>query len=157
MSKVTGRKKRIIITTAAMLAVGGGAAFAYWSATGNTTGTASAGSQVDFSVISQTATGGPLTPGGPSETVPFTVTNPGTGIQKLSNVTVTVATSTGAAWTAVTGCSAADFTVSAATIPYGNMTSGQVVSGTVTVTMNNLSSNQDGCKGVTVPLYFSAS
>ncbi|GAP53935.1 hypothetical protein AHiyo6_05000 [Arthrobacter sp. Hiyo6] len=28
MSKVTGRKKRIIITTAAMLAVGGGAAFA---------------------------------------------------------------------------------------------------------------------------------
>jgi hypothetical protein len=156
MSKVTGRKKRIIITTAAMLAVGGGAAFAYWSATGAGTGAATAGHDVNFTVTSQAAAGGPLSPGGPSQTVSFTVANPGTGVQKLNTVAVTVATSTGTAWTAVTGCSAADFTVTPSIVP-GEIAPGGSVSGTVTVTMNNLSSNQDGCKGVTVPLYFSAS
>ncbi|GAP53936.1 hypothetical protein AHiyo6_05010 [Arthrobacter sp. Hiyo6] len=111
---------------------------------------------MNFTVTSQAAAGGPLSPGGPSQTVAFTVANPGTGVQKLNTVAVTVATSTGTAWTAVTGCSAADFTVTPSIVP-GEIAPGGTVSGTVTVTMNNLSSNQDGCKGVTVPLYFSAS
>ena len=34
MSKVSKRTKRIAITTSVMLALGGGAAIAYWSATG---------------------------------------------------------------------------------------------------------------------------
>jgi hypothetical protein len=157
MSKVTGRKKRVIITTAAMLAIGGGAAFAYWSASGTGTGAASAGTNVNFTVASSTATGGALTPGGPTQAVAFTVTNPGTGVQILNNVNVTVANPTGTAWTAVSGCSSADFTVGTPVITYGQIAPGGNIAGTVTVTMNNLSSNQDSCKNVTVPLYIAAS
>lgn len=158
MSKVTGRKKRIIITTAAMLAVGGGAAFAYWTATGigNTTASSATASS-DFTITS-TVTGGALSPGGPTQTFTFTVTNPGTGVQRLSAVAATVATTTGAAWTAVSGCSAADFTVGDPTFTAGDVAAnGGTVTGTVTLQMKNLGTSQDGCKGAVVPLHFVAS
>jgi hypothetical protein len=157
MSKVTGRKKRIIITTAAMLAVGGGAAFAYWTATGTGNTTATAGTSSNFTITS-TVPALPLYPGSPAQTLTFTVTNPGTGVQKLSAVDATVATTTGAAWTTVPGCSADDFTVGTPTFDVTEIAAGANVTGTVTLQMKNLTGvNQDGCKGATVPLHFAAS
>jgi hypothetical protein len=157
MSKVTGRKKRIIITTAAILAVGGGAAFAYWTATGTGNTTATAGTSANFTITS-TVAGGALSPNGPPQTVTFTVTNPGTGVQKLSTVTAAVADTTGAAWTAVTGCSAADFTVGTPTFAVTEIPASGTVTGTVTLQMiDRTGVNQDGCKGATVPLHFTAS
>lgn len=156
MSKVTGRKKRIIITTAAMLAVGGGAAFAYWTAFGAGNGTASAGTSTDFTITS-TVAGGALSPGGPTQTFTFVVTNPGTGVQKLSAVAATVATTTGAAWTTVSGCSADDFTVGDPTFTPGEISANGTITGTVTLQMKNTGVSQDGCKGATVPLHFAAS
>ena len=87
---------------------------------------------------------------------PFTVTNPGTGSQNLSSVIVTVA-SPGGAWSAVTGCSALDYTVSTPAITYGQIAPSASVTGNVTVTMNNLGTNQDACKNVAYPLHFVAS
>lgn len=155
MSKVAGRKKRIIITTAAMLAVGGGAAFAYWSATGIGTGSASAGSTVAFTVLSTPAAGDALTPGGPTQTAAFTVKNENTGSQNLVAVTAKVAKSDGTAWTAG-NCSATDFAVGTPAITYGEIAAGTTVTGSVTVQMVNRAANQDDCQGVTVPLYFEA-
>ncbi|OUM39949.1 hypothetical protein [Arthrobacter sedimenti] len=151
----THRKKKITAVTAVLI-VGGSGAFAFWSSMGAGTGAVSTGTSTPFTVTSGLATGGPLTPGGPTQTVPFTVTNPGTGSQNLAGVTVAVAGPAGTTWTEVTGCSASDYTVGTPVVTAGQIASGASVSGTVTVAMNNLSTNQDGCKNVSVPLYFSA-
>lgn len=155
MSKVAGRKKRIIITTAAMLAIGGGAAFAYWSAIGTDDNAATAGSTAGFTVVSATPSSGTLTPGGPVLEYTYTVTNPGTGVQNLTEVKATVAGTDGTPWT-VTGCSATDFTVVSPAITATQLGAGESFEGAVTVQMINKNENQDGCQGKTIPLHFVA-
>lgn len=157
MSKVAGRKKRIIGTTVALAAIGGGAAFAYWTATGTGNATAAAGGSTNFTVTSSVA-GAPLSPNGPAQTATFKVTNPGTGGQMLSTVAVTVAGTDGSAWTAVNGCSAADFAVGSPNFTATEIPAGGEVTGTVTLQMiDRPGVNQDGCKGAAVPLHFAAS
>ena len=152
------KKAKIIIAGAAIagLASAGGA-YAYWTTTGNGTGSATTGTSSAFAVTTTSPTGGPLTPGGPSESVGFNVANNNTGVQRLNTVVVTVANANGTAWNAVPGCSALDYTVSAATFAAGDIAPSGSTSGTVSISMNNLNANQDQCKGVTVPLYVAAS
>ena len=159
MSQLNSRSKKIAIIAiaAALVLGGGGAAFAYWTSSGSGTGTATTGTSTALTVSSSAPTGGPLSPGGPTQTVAFSVTNPGTGGQALASVVVTVASAGGVAWTAVPGCSAADYTVGTPTITYGTIAGGASTPGTVTVTMISRVTNQDACQGVTVPLYFVAS
>jgi hypothetical protein len=154
--KMTKKTKALVAASVLVVGTAGGA-YAYWSSLGSGTGSASTGTSSAFVVTTDTATGSPLTPGGPTQTVAFHVENTNSGVQYLDTVTVTVATSNGSAWTAVSGCSAADYTVGTPSFTAGEVASGDTVDGTVTVTMKNLSSNQDGCKGATVPLYVSAS
>ncbi|OLF05657.1 hypothetical protein [Actinophytocola xanthii] len=151
------RRAAIVLSAVVLLAFGAGVAYAYWSATGIGAGSATSASSSAFTVSSGTPTGGPLTPGGAQSSVPFTVSNLGSGEQRLTKVTVTVAESDGSTWNSVGGCSAADYTVGTPLITYGNIPGGGSVSGTVSVAMNNLPTNQDGCKNATVPLYFVAS
>lgn len=155
MGKVAGRKKRIIITTAALVALGGGAAFAYWTATGVGTGEASTGQAVAFEVLSTPAAGDALTPGGPIQTAAFTIKNENTGTQNLAAVTAKVANDDGTAW-ASGSCTAADFAVGTPVITYGQLAAGATANGTVTIQMVNRAANQDDCQNVTVPLYFEA-
>lgn len=159
MSTFSTRKKRAIAAVAAIAIVGVGGALAYgfWSSTGTGTGSATTGTSSVFTVAGSAPTGGPLSPGGPTETVPFIVTNTGSGTQNLTSVLVSVAGPTGGAWTSVVGCSTLDYTVGTPVIAYGAIGPAGTASGTVTLTMNNLGTNQDGCKGATVPLYFVAS
>ena len=157
MAKVAGRKKRIIGTTVALVAIGGGGAFAYWTATGTGNTTTQAGTSTNFTITSSIA-GAPLSPNGPTQTATFTVTNPGTGVQKLTNVAVTVAGTDGSAWTAVKGCSDLDFAVGTPSFTATEIPANGTVTGTVTLQMiDRPGINQDGCKGATVPLHFSAS
>jgi hypothetical protein len=154
------RKRRVTITAIAaaiLLSGGGGVAFAYWTSSGSGAGVASTGTATAFTVTTSDPTGGPLTPGGPAETVTFTVANPGTGSQKLSAVVARVAASDGTAWTAIAGCSALDYSLSIPTITYGEIAGSSSVSGTVTITMLDLGSSQDSCKNASIPLYFAAS
>ncbi len=146
-----------VAVVAGLVLAGGGLAFAYWTSTGTGSGEATTGESVAFTIDVDPATGGPLTPGGPTQTVAFTVNNPSTGTLDLSDVTVTVANADGSAWTAVAGCSAADYDVDAPTIVYGPIAGGGDVDGTVTITMINTDSDQDGCQNADVPLYFVAS
>ena len=153
----TSRKKRIVAAAAVgALALGGGLAYAYWTSTGSGTGSATTGTSTAFTVTSTTS-GSALTPGGPADTVSFTVTNPGTGNQKLTAVAVTVAASDGSSWTAVPGCSAGDYTVGTPSFNAGVITPGNNIVGTVTLQMKDTGINQDACKGATVPLYIAAS
>ncbi|WP_028271541.1 hypothetical protein [Arthrobacter sp. UNC362MFTsu5.1] len=157
MSKVAGRKKRIIITTAALVAIGGGAAFAYWTAAGVGDTTTTAGTSTNFTITS-TVAGPALSPNGSAQTFTFTVTNPGTGVQKLTNITAAVAGTNGAAWTSVTGCSKDDFAVGSPSFTATEIPANGYITGTVTLQMiDRPGVNQDGCKGATVPLHFAAS
>jgi hypothetical protein len=159
MSILSTRKRRLtaLVAAAAIVALGGGLAYAYWTGTGTGVGSATTGSSTNFTVTSVAPTGAALTPGGPAQTVGFTVTNTGTGSQNLASVVATVANANGSAWVAVPGCSAADYAVGTPAVTYGQIAGSGSVNGTVTVTMNNLGTNQDACKGVTAPLYFVAS
>jgi hypothetical protein len=134
---------------------GGGAAFAFWTASGIGAGTASTGTSTEFTVTSGTAIGDPLIPGG-EQSVPFTVTNVATITQTLSSVAVTIADTDGAPWDNGDGCTAGDYTVTVdtPTVPYGAIEATGTVDGTVTVTMLDSETNQDACKGVDVPLHF---
>ena len=103
-------------------------------------------------------------PGGPAQTVQYTVTNTGSGDQVLAGVTVSVANGNGSAWTPVGGCSAADFSVNgqAAGSPHLHTALAQTFgpggssSATVSVRLVETGANQNGCQGVNVPLYFVA-
>src|SRR6478735_3766720 len=150
-------KKSTAIAAAAVLGLAtAGGAYAYWTTTGSGTGTATTGTSTAFVVTTDGATGGLLSPGGPTQTVPFHIKNTNSGVQHLSAVAVSVALSNGADWTSVVGCSAADYTVGTPSFTAGDVASGATVDGTVTISMNNLASNQDGCKGAAVPLYVAA-
>lgn len=159
MSKHNARNRKIAIiaVAAALVLGGGGAAFAYWTSTGSGTGTATTGESTDWVVTSSPATGGPLTPDGPSQSVAFNVANPSTGSQELTSVVVTVANADGSAWTAVAGCSAADYVVDAPVIVYGTVAGSADVDGTVSISMIDTGLDQDGCQNADVPLYFVAS
>jgi hypothetical protein len=150
------KKLTIAVAAVGIIAIGGGTALAFWTTTGSGTGTATTGTSTAWAVTSNAPAGGPLSPNGPTETVAVHVTNPGSGTQHLNGVTAAVANSDGTAWTAVTGCSAADYTVSITTIS-GDVLAAGTASGTATIRMIDTGSNQDLCKGVTVPLYFAAS
>lgn len=152
------KKKYLVAGVAALIIAGtAGTAFAYWTTSGHGTGSATTGTSSDFVVTTDAATGSPLTPGGPTQTVAFHVNNPNSGVQHLNAVAVTVAKSDGTAWTAVAGCSALDYTVGTPSFTPGDIAPGATNSGTVTITMNNLDSSQNGCKLAVVPLYVAAS
>jgi len=159
MAQIKNRRKRVVtlVAAAGLTVAGTGVAFAYWTALGDGEGTATTGESVAFVMTSDDAVGEPLSPGGPAQTVAFTVTNPGDATQLLSAVTVRVANDDGTTWVAVPGCSAADYTATISTAPtYGQVEGRADVDGIATVTMINSDANQDACQNADVPLYFAA-
>lgn len=100
---------------------------------------------------------GLLEPGGPAVTVPFTVTNTGEAPVELTGVAhVALADRDGVAWVPPVGCEAGAYHASA-TITGGATTlqPGGNVDGVVTISMDNLPTSQDACKGATLPLHIS--
>ena len=183
MSKFKNMKLRYkvgvgVASTAALVAAGG-AAFAYFTDSGNGTGSATVGSSKNFVVTSSTA-GGPMYPGTTTgdETVTVHIKNQGSGYQEVHTFTISVANSDGSAWTGPTtaystenGCSASDFALGTNTAA-GSYTVDSTVdlnlpddlapntSYTTTVNLHMLDTKvaQDNCQGLTnVPLYISAS
>jgi len=156
--RMTKRRLAVVVASTVALMVGGGLAYAYWTSTGTGTGSATTGTSTDFVFLNMfTATDPPLTPGGPGQAVTFQVNNPATSWQMLNSVVVTVANPDGTPWGDVPGCSADDYTVGPNDIPSREMNGGETWEGHLTITMNDLATNQDACKNVTVPLYFLAS
>lgn len=150
MARLT-KKKYLAAGVAVAVIASGGVAFAYWTSTGSGTGTATTGTSTAWDVQVGEVDLDNLTPGGPTNTIPFSVQNDSSGVQNLQ------ATSASVVDTSDPGCTAADFDVSATTIGYGDVASGATVNGTFTIQMINTASNQDDCKGVTVNLKVDAS
>jgi hypothetical protein len=143
---------------AAVITVAGtGVAFAYWTATGSGTGSAKTGQSTAFTIASDPPVG-TIAPDGAGQTVDFTVTNPGPGIQNLTSVSVTMADADGTAWEPTGDCDIADYDADVTALtPVGPLAVGGTSEGTVRVTLADSGANQDDCQGQTVPLYFVAS
>jgi hypothetical protein len=163
------RNRRFVALVATLaLAVTAVAGYAYFTSTGTGSGSATVGTSTTWQVNTLAATGGPLTPAGPSETVGYTVKNNSSGQQALANVAVKVANADGTTWVPTglnAGCSASDFSISGAgsgatfndTAQAANLASGATATGSVTIQMLDSLGNQDNCKNAIVPLYLSAS
>jgi hypothetical protein len=169
---VSKKKAAAALGAAAVAVAGSGVAFAYWSSTGNGAGSATTGTSTSFTVSVPAVALADLTPGGPSDTIAYTVHNPSTGSQRVHQVVVSVANANGTAWTAVAGCSASDFSLGGGAAGASKTTTPDAVlapqdntagvttddyTSSVSLQMVNAVGNQDGCKGVTVPLYVDAS
>ena len=152
-------KKTIVVASVAALSLGGaGVAFAYWTSTGSGVGAAATGDAAEFVVTGLTPTDAAVTPGGPSQHVPFTVTNPGPGTLYFGAATVAIADANGDPWVPTGACLAADCTATITAQPAAGELAAATTraGGVVTVTMANTGISQDDCKGQAVPLYFQA-
>jgi hypothetical protein len=167
---IKSKKGLVLLATlvvAAAAAVGG---YAYFTSTGHGTGSATVGTDSSW-VVGQSgaAAGGPLYPDatigtGSIETATYTVNNPGTGNQNLAQVEISVANADGSPWTSGT-CSASDFSVGGAPVgtayddtdSAGTFTPGETKTDSVSIQMIDNGANQNDCRGLTVPLYYSAS
>lgn len=162
--KITLKKKLAAAAAAATIAGGAGVAFAYWTSSGTGTGSATAGDSSAWAVTTDAATGGPLTPGGPEQTVGIHVKNNSSGHQGLQSLTVKVANLDGTPWTLGGACDADDFTIGTAaagaehviTLPPVDLAPGATHDDSVAVKMINKNVSQDACKNVTVPLHVTA-
>jgi len=139
-------KSKVIAGAAAVVLVAGvgGAAFAYFTSSGNGSGNASVGSATPWDVVVSSDTSNTLQPGAGSETLTYTITNNGTGAQALNTVTASVGNSGGClgSWfTAV--ASAPTPAIGTSIAPNGTAT------GTVTVTMQDSGGDQNPCQGIT--------
>lgn len=165
MFKSKKRKAVTLVVGVAVVAGSAAGAFAAFSSTGTGSGTATVGTSTTWEVTTLAATGGPLTPGGPTQDIVYEVKNNSTGNQRLTNVRISVANPDGTEWTSVAGCSAADFSINGNpagafyddTAQAADLDAGDSAQGSLTLQMVNTVANQDGCKGATVPLYLAAS
>ena len=153
-------KKFAAIAITAGVALTATAAFGFWSSSGEGSGSASTGESSLFVVSSEDAVGDALTPGGPTNTIDFTVTNPSSGHQQLDTIDISVANADGTPWNDGL-CTADDFSVTGYdSTPDVNLdpTGGAAdsFSDTVTLQMVDTGVNQDACQDVTVPLYILA-
>jgi hypothetical protein len=152
------KRKRLLVGLGVVATlVVAGSAFAYFTSTGTGTGSATVGSTAAWTVTPATATGGPLYPGSGSVTIPYTVTNGGSGHQDLTATSATVASSGGnvtQAGVAVPGCLASWFNAvntppsTPGALPQDLAGGASATGGYVTVTMTDAATSQNVCQGV---------
>jgi hypothetical protein len=137
-----------------ILAVSGTAAFAYWTATGTGSGTASTAATSNNLTITQAAFAGTaLVPGGTAQTISGTIGNTNTFPAPVTSFTAVPSVDSSHA---SAGCSAAWYSVT-------NLTTASTVpaAGSSTFTgkiqLTDEATNQDACKGATVTLSYSVS
>jgi len=151
------RNKAVAIAALAVTVLGGGAAYAYWTAGGSGTGSATTKAALTALTAVQTSVVTDLQPGGAAQTLSGTFSNPNTGPVYVTSVTASIASvlhpTTGLV---IVGCTAADYTLSGATMAVGaealaNDTSTWTGA---TIAFNNTGANQDACKGAVVNLAY---
>jgi hypothetical protein len=178
MKVIKSKKGIALLATLAVAVVAAIGAYAYFTSTGHGTGSATVGTSSDWTVTTDTATGGPMTPGGglaTYETVGYTIANPSSGHQNLANVNIKIADANGDPWSSQAdntkpACSATDFQLSldgTTWEPVGGSLDdarlaqdfgpGDSHSQSIEIRMFDANANQDNCKNATVPLYLFAS
>jgi hypothetical protein len=157
-SNARNSKKRIAavaIITLILVGGGGAATYAYWSAGGSGTGSATTGTSAGVTAV-QTSTISNLSPGSTAQTLTGNFTNTNSGPVYVTSVVASISSVTKAG-SPVTGCDSSDYTLSNATMSVG----AQVPAGTAqgawtgaTLAFNNKATNQDACKGATVNISY---
>ena len=143
--------KRILAVGLPLVVIAGtGIGYAYWTSTGSGSGSATAVSSA--APLSLTGTASGLVPGG-SVTVPIMASNSNSFRVAISGLTATPASFTCAGASPGSDVTVGTPSVTSTFVPPGGPT--QI--GTVVVTMNDTSSNQDTCKGASFALTFGAS
>jgi hypothetical protein len=152
--------KRKTAAVAAVLLVGGGTAYAYWTASGGGSGSAATGTPSALTV-NQTSTVTDMAPGDSAQTLSGTFDNPNPGPIYVGSVTATIASVTKAGGAVAGTCDATDYTLANAAMTVNV----QVAAGSgvgswtgATIKFNNKAgTNQDACKGATVNLTYTVS
>jgi hypothetical protein len=148
-----------VVAIAGGLVLVGGVAFAYWTQGGSGTGSATTGSTVPIHV-NQTSSISGLAPGVAAKSLSGNFDNPNNGPVYVTSVDVEISSVNKAAGAPAGDCDASDYTLSASNVAVGT----EVQKGTgvgswggVTIAFNDKSdTNQDGCKGATVNLAYTA-
>jgi hypothetical protein len=156
----TKKTKFAILAAALVTVVTGGIAYAYWTAGGSGTGTATTGSNVPLTVV-QTSTVASMAPGDSAQALSGNFNNTNSGPVYVGTVTATISSVTKAVGAPAGTCDAGDYTLAGAAmtvnaeVPSG---SGQGSWSGATIKFNNLPAlNQDACKGATVNLAYTIS
>jgi hypothetical protein len=145
-----------VVAIAGGLVLVGGVAFAYWTQGGSGTGSAATGNTVDITVNQTGSAITGLAPGVAAKTLSGNFDNPNSGPVYVTSVTVSIDSidSPGA-------CDPSDFTLTGTTMAVGHeVAKGNGVDawGGATIAFNDKTNvNQDGCKGATVHLKYTAS
>ena len=151
----------VAIALVAVIAVSG-VAYAYWTAGGSGTGSATAANGVTNLTVNGPTTLTAMFPGDTAQTISGTFDNPNLAATWVNSVTVSITVTM--AGGAVGACNATDFTLANpvasvnALIPVGNPVGlwGNLAIHP-TIQFNNKPSPQDGCKGATVNLTYTIS
>lgn len=151
-------RKVFIVVGAFVLAMVGSIAFAYWTSDGSGTGYADTGDTRPV-VIEQTSVVSDLRPGGAPQTLSGRFDNPNAGPVFIGTVTASIDGVTTAAG-AVGECTADDYVLSGAEMTVNSeIAAGDDVgtwSGARLAFHNKATVDQDGCKGATVTLAYTA-
>jgi hypothetical protein len=157
MSRLHGRKKVFVIgAVCALLAAAG--AYAFWTAGGSGTGTATTASGTTALTVNQTTTLAAMFPGDTAQTISGTFTNTNSGPIQVATVTAAITGVTKAGGAGAGACDSTDFTLTnaamtvGAAIPVG--TAVGAWTGAAIQFNNKAGTNQDGCKGATVALSY---
>jgi len=149
------RTATVVLAVVVVVATAG-LAFAYWTATGSGSGSADTGSASSVTV-KQTVSPTGLYPGG-TVALSGNFDNPNPGKVYITAVTASVSSFSARADGTKPACTQADFTITG-TAPVGaEIASGNGVgswSG-LSLNMTDAGTNQDNCKGITVPITYAA-
>jgi hypothetical protein len=135
-----------------------GVVYAYWTAGGSGTGSATVGTSSDVTVTQSTVLT-PMYPGDSAQTLSGTFDNPNSGPVFVTTVTVSIGSVTKAGGAPAGTCDASDFTLANATATVNaEIAAGNGVGSWTgpTIRFNDKAgTNQDACQGATVALSYS--
>jgi len=147
MARLT-KKKYAVLAGVSAVALTAGAAFAYWTTTGEDTGTATTGTSTPWTVTITDTDNANLAPttatGNPVQTVSFSVKNDGSGVQSFSSAVPTVESTDKA------GCAATNYATSNTLITTGSVNAGDTVNGTFELRLVDNGADQNACKDAEV-------
>ncbi|HEX6357661.1 hypothetical protein [Actinophytocola sp.] len=166
MSKISKKAKFVVAGAVALTMIGGGVAFAYWSTTGEGSGSATSSNGASDLTISQTNAPSGLAPSVAPVDVTGSITNNAPNSAYVNQLTVEI-TGVDAGHP---GCSAADFGLTTGSSPLSKLGATQTLTRPVTTELasggsvsfpafkigfaNDPSASQDACKGALPQLKF---
>jgi hypothetical protein len=139
-------KKRVVLLTVAALVIGiSTGAFAYFTSSGSGSGSATVGSSAAIQLSNVTV--GDLYPGGADVPVTVDITNPGSGVEHIADISGSVADNG--------GCLGSWFEVD--TINYNDdLAPGASNSASTNMRILNSGTDQDACQGLTMTINWSS-